>query len=98
MNGLQKFYIGLWITFGLTVVGLGVSGNLTMLPLTVLGTICFGIIFMGMMCVLPSTVEHAGPSQRPDRGVPKAKRITLRRFVNAWSHPIGVEIERPKLH
>jgi len=98
MNGLQKFYIGLWIVFGLTAVGLGVSGSLTMLALTVLGMICFGIIFMGMMCVLPSTVEHAGgPTDKPDR-VSKARRITLRRFVNAWSHPIGVEVNRPSLH
>jgi hypothetical protein len=97
MNGLQKFYIGLWITFGLTVVGLGISGNLTMLALTVLGTICFGIIFMGMMCVLPGTVAHAVPVS--DRAVRVAgPRTTLRRFVNAWSHPVGVEVNRPRLH
>ena len=97
MNGLQKFYLGLWITFGLTVVGLEISGNLTMLAVTVLGTICFGIIFMGMMCVLPSTVAHAAPIA--DRAVRvSGPRITLRRLVNAWSHPLGVEVNRTRLH
>ncbi|HEV7701140.1 MAG TPA: hypothetical protein VGO43_12995 [Pyrinomonadaceae bacterium] len=58
MNGLQKFYIGLWVGFGLVIAGLAVSGNLTMLALTVLGFTAFGLVFTGMMCVLPTTVNH----------------------------------------
>jgi len=97
MNGLQKFYIGLWIVFGLTIAGLGVSGNLTMLALTVLGFVSFGIIFMGMICVLPTTVTHSAPSPVAVERV-SSVRVTLRRFVNAWSHPVAVEVNRPRLH
>ena len=98
MNGLQKFYLGLWVTFGLTVIGLGVSGNLTMLALTVLGFISFGIIFMGMICVLPTTATHTAPSPAAVESSVGVRVSLRRRFLNAWSHPIGVEVNRPRLH
>ena len=97
MNGLQKFYTGLWLIFALSTAVLFVSGNMTMMALSVLGFASFGLIFMGMMCVLPTMVTHPGVSSN-EPGVANRAKSTARRFVNAWSHPVGVELDRPRLH
>lgn len=95
MNSLQKFYIGLWSAFGIIVAALAITGSLTMMAFTVLGFVCFGLIFMGMMCVLPTTVgNHAVHAAAPK--VVRSRRVTVRRFINAWTDPIGVELRQPK--
>jgi hypothetical protein len=98
MNGLQKFYTGLWIVFALIIAGLAVSGNLTMLAFTVLGFTSFGLIFMGMMCVLPTTSSHHAVPSAPSAAAPRSVRMTMRRFINAWAHANPVELRQPTLH
>ena len=97
MNGLQKFYAGLCVSFGVAAVAILVSGNITMMALTVLGFAAFGLIFMGMMCVLPGTVGHNTVPAAATVSTPRNPRMSLRRFVNAWAHPVPVELGRPKL-
>lgn len=94
MNGLQKFYIGLWSMFALALAVLFISGSLTMLSLSVLGFVGFGLIFMGMMCVLPATVTHPGPPADQPRKLPRQK-TALVRSAKAWLAPLGVEMDRP---
>ena len=56
---LTKIYAGLWIAVSAVALLLALTGNMTMLVSVVFGFIAFGLIFMGMMGVLPATVVHA---------------------------------------
>jgi Na+-transporting methylmalonyl-CoA/oxaloacetate decarboxylase gamma subunit len=59
---LVKIYGMLWV-FGIVVAALFfLTGNLTPVVAVVFGFITFGMVFMGMMGVLPSTVGHNAPA------------------------------------
>lgn len=65
---LVKIYWTLWSAIAIIAALIFVTGNFTMLTLVAFGFVSFGMIFAGMMCVLPSTVgHHAVPAE------PKAK-------------------------
>lgn len=54
-----KFYGLLWVIF-FAVAGILWIGNVfTMLTTVVFGFIAFGLVFAGMICVLPGTVSQA---------------------------------------
>jgi len=53
-----KFYWFLWVLFAVSVAIVWLANVLTMLAIVVFGFIAFGLIFAGMMCVLPGTVSH----------------------------------------
>ena len=53
-----KFYATLWIAFAVVAGILGIGGVLTMFTAVVLGFVAFGLVFAGMICVLPGTVSH----------------------------------------
>lgn len=100
---LVKIYALLWAGVGIAAGGLYVSGNLTMLMLVVLGFVCFGLVFMGMMSVLPATVVHAKPAEHhgshetPEFAAkPKSVGKKRRTFQTAWMSPNGAEISKPK--
>lgn len=100
---LTKIYTGLWIVVALTAGVTYLSGNLNMLVAVVFGFICFGMVFMGMMSVLPSTVTHSRPV--PHSGtVPKIASPQsnlperVRDFSKAWLSTNGVEVRKPKYH
>lgn len=58
---LVKIYGMLWV-FGIVVAALFfLTGNLTPVAALVFGFITFGMVFMGMIGVLPSTVGHNAP-------------------------------------
>ncbi|HQU83492.1 MAG TPA: hypothetical protein PKY59_10220 [Pyrinomonadaceae bacterium] len=55
---LVKIYMSIW---GLTAALAGIlflTGYFSKLTLVAFGFICFGLIFMGFMSVLPTTVGH----------------------------------------
>lgn len=54
-----RFYFSLWFVLAFTSLAMWVLGTVTMLGLVVLGFLAFGLTFVGMMCVLPSTVAHS---------------------------------------
>jgi hypothetical protein len=58
---LTRIYAGLWIVVAFMAGLIYLSGNVSMLVAVVFGFICFGLVFMGMMSVLPSTVTHSRP-------------------------------------
>lgn len=61
---LVKMYGMLWAMIAVIAALLLITGNFTMMTLVAFGFVGFGMIFMGMMCVLPSTVvHHAAPPE-----------------------------------
>ena len=59
---------------------------MTMLAIVVFGFIAFGMIFMGMMCVLPGTVSH--PHPKPTTGKP-VKTRSIRPIEKIAGKPAG---------
>lgn len=92
---LPKIYGFSWIVFFVSVGILWLAGALTMLAGVVLGFIAFGLIFAGMMCVLPAMVSHpvAKRTPAPPR---KARTAATRLSVTAPLHhgrmPIGLRL------
>lgn len=55
---LVKIYWSAWALCAVASILLFVTGNFTMLTSVALGFIWFGLIFMGMMSVLPAAMAH----------------------------------------
>ena len=51
-----KVYLGIWAAFALTVLGAVATGNLTGEFGVIAGMFAFGLIFMGMLSVIPLTL------------------------------------------
>lgn len=102
---IVKIYLTIWAAFLIATIALFLTGNLTVLVLVALGFISFGMIFMGMMAVLPATISHPAPP-RYIEAQPAAVRTKLaprafgsvRAFMTGLFHPTNVEIRRPKYH
>lgn len=99
-----KLYAAVWGLLLFIAVALAVTGNFTIMTAIVYGFISFGMIFMGMMSVLPSIVSTpegrrslCGPDRRPDEANGVA-RAGFRNFVYGWIFPRGVEVGRPRFH
>jgi len=63
-----KFYAFLWIVFAISAGVLWLAGVFTLTTIVVYGFIAFGLVFTGMMCVLPGVVSHppvAKPKTKP---------------------------------
>jgi hypothetical protein len=58
-NMSVKAYWSIWGLFAIATLLLFATGNLTMLMIVVMGSVGFGLTFMGMMNVLPLLVSHA---------------------------------------
>lgn len=54
-----KFYSYIWVLFFAAAALFWVLGQFTMLTLVVFGFCTFGLIFLGMLCVLPGMVTHS---------------------------------------
>lgn len=66
-----KFYSFLWALYAIAVGVIWLGGAMTMLAITVFGFVAFGLVFVGMMCVLPGVVGH---SHEPAAKAPAVKR------------------------
>lgn len=60
-----RFYSYLWAIFGISAASIWIGGAFTLLVGVVYGFIAFGLIFAGMMCVLPGVVSHGGIKKLP---------------------------------
>jgi hypothetical protein len=58
-----KFYSFLWVLYFVAAGIMWLAGVLTMMAIVVFGFIAFGMVFMGMMCVLPGAVSHPTPKK-----------------------------------
>ncbi len=64
---MLKIYWTLWAIIAAIALLLVVTGSFTILTLVAFGFVSFGMIFMGMIAVLPSTAVHHAP--------PKPKKV-----------------------
>lgn len=72
-----KIYWTMWAAFLVAAMALFLTGNLTMLVVVAFGFISFGMIFMGMMAVLPATISHPSPPKERTNIAPAyTKRLT----------------------
>ena len=56
---LNKVYFLVWVLTTLAAIVFLVSGNFTEMAAVVFGFIYFGLVFMGMIAVLPNSVHDA---------------------------------------
>lgn len=56
---LTKIYIALWAIIVTSAVVMFVIGGLSELMIVAYGFICFGMVFMGMISVLPTAVHDS---------------------------------------
>ena len=82
---LMKAYLRLAAVFSVIVGGLFVSGLLTGWLLVAAGFAAFGVVFAGMICVLPSVVSHPAPHARGDAARGSRKRARTRHPRPAWT-------------
>ena len=100
---MVKIYTLIWFIVLSVAAMLFLMGNFTMFTGVVFGFIAFGLIFTGMMCVLPSTVggNTTKSDASPFTGIFTAAGEgvqPLSRFIRRWFDPRGVEIRRPRFH
>jgi hypothetical protein len=81
-----KFYRSLWFIFAVAAAALWLGNLFTMLTAVIFGFIAFGLIFTGMMCVLPAMVAHPPVSKAGD---------SARTKVDPAVRPVKVHNARP---
>ena len=79
---LVKLYWSIWFAVVLIAVGLLLTGNFAKEAAVVFGFISFGLVFMGMIGVLPSTVAH-GPARGKTSDEEVESFALARRVTNA---------------
>lgn len=62
---MLKIYWTLWAAIALTALIIFAAGSFTMMTLVGFGFVSFGMIFMGIIAVLPSTVGHHPVPKKP---------------------------------
>lgn len=62
---LLKIYGMLWALMAVVALLFLVTGNFTIMTLIGFGFVSFGMIFMGMIAILPSTVVHHDATPKP---------------------------------
>lgn len=102
---IVRIYWTMWAAVLIAALAIFLTGNLTMSAVVVFGFISFGMIFMGMMSVLPATIAHPAPPRygEEQQATARTKRApsgmgAVRAFMTERFHPNSVEIRRPKYH
>lgn len=93
----------MWAVVAIGAGGLYVAGAFSLLSAVVFGFICFGLVFMGMMCVLPFTVSHPEPARKSAKNdeqrfekKPTSVIEKLHAFHTGWVPSNGAEIRKSK--
>ncbi len=89
-----RFYGFLWVLFAVSAGILWLAGVFSMLTLVVFGFIAFGLVFVGMMCVLPGNVSHPVADRKKttaEKKQPRAAREKVRATPVSHIHfPAGI--------
>lgn len=99
-----KLYAAVWGLLLLVAATLAVTGNFSIMTAIVYGFLSFGMVFMGMMSVLPSIVSTPeGRTALCEANGRKGKQAhavseDIRHGAYDWFFPRGVEISPPKHH
>lgn len=56
-----KIYAAMWLAVAFMASAIFLTGYFNMPAAVLFGFVIFGLVFMGMMCVLPSTVGNNAP-------------------------------------
>ena len=92
-----KLYAGMWAVFFLAILIVFAAGSMTMLGWVIAGFVAFTLIFMGMLCVLPSNVGHnAVPAIEKAPKTGPTIRERARATAKAFVEPDGVEMRHPR--
>ena len=90
-----RFYGLLWIVFAVSAGVSLLAGVFTMLTAVVFGFVAFGLVFVGMMCVLPGQVAHptTEAAKAPaENKQPRAANEKIREAAGSHIHlPVRVE-------
>ena len=99
-----KAYKLTWLIFLVIAALTFLSGNMTPLVGVIFGHVVFGMIFMGMMVVLPTSISHPAPASQGPGALKRARSVLskLRGRVSqtsgSWMSPNTVEVRHPKYH
>jgi len=78
---LTKIYLYTWLVTAAAFVLLFLAGGMTMNTIVIFGFIAFGMIFMGMIAVLPVLAAH------PNKEIaPEAPRVSARPVTASIPH------------
>ena len=59
-----KVYLSLWVMTAVVAALLLLTGFMTLTAVVTFGFVIFGLVFMGMMGVLPATIAHPDHRER----------------------------------
>jgi len=102
---LTRIYALIWLVVAFTAGVVFLTGNFTMLTTAVFGFIIIGLVFMGMIAVLPASIAHPAPVRydvsvnEPQVAKPPIRIIDRARTFKAdLVGSNGVEIRKPRFH
>jgi len=96
---ITKVYFALWGLLLLAGAVIFLIGGMTPMTLVVFGFISFGMVFMGMMGVLPILVTHAEPEKAikiPKERVVKEPAAKLSGAMASFFGSKGIPVNKPK--
>ena len=99
---LVRIYIGLWIVGIIIVSMFYLSDNFTPIASVAFGFMSFGLVFMGMMVVLPMTITHPTPEGENNKLTSminaklKPALSRYREFRQSWMSENSVEVRSPR--
>jgi len=85
-----KFYGFLWAIYFMAAAILWLAGVFTLLTAVVFGFTAFGLVFIGMMCVLPGAVSHPHGSKQTQSPNQVTAKTKTRRAVVSYGSPRSV--------
>ena len=80
----RKIYMGAWAVYFSAIALLAIFGMLTGLSVTILGMAAFGLIYFGMMLVLPLSIKHPGEAT-DGKGVTRQRTTVLGGLIKSWN-------------
>lgn len=83
---LVRIYEVTWIVIALAALLFLVTGYLTPIAIVGFGFVVFGMVFMGMMGVLPSTYAHAN---HPDEPAPLKTKTAKEPAAGFHTNPLA---------
>lgn len=83
---IVKIYGMIWAFIATIAALFALTGNFTELTAVVFGFISFGMIFMGMMGVLPSTMGHNAPKVTKKEKTPVKEEKAVEVFPASAVH------------
>lgn len=96
---ITKVYFMLWGLLFLAAAVIFLIGSMTPMTLVVFGFISFGMVFMGMMGVLPILVTHPEPVKAmkvPKERAVKEPSAKLSGAMAGFFEPHGIRVQKPK--